>query len=74
MQYTLVARKNAAHPVEVTVTQYGTSQGVHAALAYCERVFPSWDGYFSWEALACACENNGDYCEACEVFEQFKRS
>lgn len=67
MQFTLKAVKGNVNPPVITVTQYG-SDSLTKAAAYNRRIHQEFDGYTSWETIQCTCENNGDFCEACELF------
>ncbi len=72
MQFTLIGRNRKTG--ETKVTQYGTSHrrndnGLSAAIEYAQRI---WQDFDEHEALVCQCENNGDLCNACEVFETYK--
>ena len=71
MQYTLIGRKRTSGALYTVTAQYGTDT-FKKALAYAQRIWQTFDGYTEWEALECRCENNGDLCEACEVFNIYK--
>jgi len=41
--------------------------------APCEDSYTCTECNDGWPTESCRCENNGDYCEACETFIEFRQ-